>query len=82
MALDKGKYVGAILMDLSKVFDVIPHNLVIAKLHPYGCDENVLTLMFNYLTNRKQRTKLGTSRSDWTTHNKGFTTRFFVRPPC
>ncbi len=53
MALDEGKYVEAILMDLSKVFDVIPHGLLIAKLHPYDCDENVLTLMFGYLTNRK-----------------------------
>ncbi len=42
-------------MDLSKAFDVIPHGLLIAKFHAYGCDENVLKLMFSYLTDRKQR---------------------------
>ncbi len=70
MALDEGKYVGTIPMDLSKAFDVIPHGLLIAKLHAYGCDENVLKLMFIYVTDRKQRTKMGTSRSDWKTLNK------------
>ncbi len=70
MALDEGKYVGAILVDLSKTFYVIPHGLLIAKLHAYGCDENVLNLMLSYLTGRKQRTKIGTGRSDWKTLNK------------
>ncbi len=40
-------------------------------LHAYGCDENVLNLMLSYLTDRKQRTKIGTSRSDRKTLNKG-----------
>ncbi len=52
MALDEGKYVGVILMDLRKAFDVIPHGLLIAKLHACICDENVLKLMLSYLTDR------------------------------
>ncbi len=40
-ALDNGTYVGAILMDLSKAFDVILHGLFLAKLHAYVCDTNV-----------------------------------------
>ncbi len=47
MILDEGKYVGAIMMDISKAFDVIPHGLLIAKHHAYGCDENVLNLMLS-----------------------------------
>ncbi len=48
-ALDNGKYVGTILMDLSKAFNVIPHGLFVAKLDAYGCDTNVLKLMYHYL---------------------------------
>ena len=51
--LDNDNVVGAILMDLSKAFDCIPHDLLIAKLHDYGLDENALILMYSYLKKRK-----------------------------
>ncbi len=51
-ALDNGKYVGAILIDQSKAFNVIPHGLFLATLHAYGCDMKVLNLIYIYLNDR------------------------------
>ena len=56
--LDKKKYVGAVLMDLSKAFDCVPHDLLIAKMHAYNFDRETLTLFFTYLKNRQQGVKV------------------------
>ena len=63
---DKKGFAGAMLMDLSKAFDTIDHNLLIAKLNAYGFSKSALRLIKSYLTNRWQRTKINTSFSSWT----------------
>ena len=50
--------VGAILMDLSKAFDCVPRDLLIAKLEAYGFDIEALKFVLSYLSHRKQATHI------------------------
>ena len=52
-------------MDLSKAFDTINHELMIAKLSAYGLDKNSLKIILSYLKDRWQRTKIDTTFSSW-----------------
>ena len=63
--VDNSNYVGTILMDLSKAFDCISHDLLIAKLSAYGFHKNSLKLIYSYLSNRKQRTRIDSLFSTW-----------------
>ena len=56
--LDKEGISGAILIDLSKAFDCMLHDLLIAKLHAFGFDCQSLRIMDSFLSNRQQRTKI------------------------
>ena len=55
---DDGDAFEALLTDLSKAFDYLPHELLVAKLHAYRVDISSLKLLHSYLTKRKQRLKL------------------------
>ena len=63
--LDAKGYAGVILLDLSKAFDTINHDLLIAKLHAYGFEKDSLLLIKSYLSGRLQRTKINCSYSNW-----------------
>ena len=58
-------------MDLSKTYDCIPYELLKAKLKCHGIDNGSLRLLLDYLTNWKQRTKIGSSFSSWCDINIG-----------
>ena len=45
---DNKNFVGTVLMDLSKAFDCIPHDLPAAKLHAYGLSEDAVTFVHLY----------------------------------
>ena len=54
---DNGELVAVVAMDLSKAFDVIQHDLLLAKLNAY--EEKSCALLRNYLFGRQQRVKIG-----------------------
>ena len=64
--LDRNKVIGAVLMDLSKAFDCLPNDLLIAKLEAYGLDREMVKLDYSYLKDRK----LGSQRQRFCRHLK------------
>ena len=64
-SVDSGKAFGALLTDLSKAFDCLDHELLIAKLNAYGFSLPALRLIHDYLSHRKQRTRVNNSYSEW-----------------
>ena len=64
-SVDNGGAFCALLTDLSKAFDCLPHELLIPKLDAYGFDKSSLKLILRYLSNRKQRVKINDRYSSW-----------------
>ena len=64
-SVDQNGFTGTVLMDLSKAFDTINHELLIAKLDAYGLDRQSLKIILNYLQDRWQRIKINTNFSSW-----------------
>ena len=64
-SLDKKEKIGLVMMDLSKAFDCISHDLLIAKLYAYGFDKNSIRLIYSYLKGRNQRVKINSEYSSW-----------------
>ena len=50
--LDAKQYVGVVALDLSKAFDSLPHELLLAKLQAYGISKPSIQLIRNFLTKR------------------------------
>ena len=65
LALDSKKVIGSIAIDLSKAFDSICHNLLLAKLRAYGIGEEAIDFLHSHLSGRKQRVKVNGVFSDW-----------------
>ena len=62
-AIENGLYTGILFTDMSKAFDCLSHDLLISKLNAYGFSNNALKYINDYLTGRKQRTKINESFS-------------------
>ena len=70
-ALDRGDHVAAILMDLPKAFDSLPHSLIRDKLTAYGLSKNAVSLISDYLSDRKQCVQIGNHQSTFQNITKG-----------
>ena len=63
--VDNKGFGGAVLMELSKAFDTINHNFLVAKLRAYGFSNGSLKLLYSYLKHRWYRTKINHKLSFW-----------------
>ena len=63
--LNKKFRVGTLFIDLTKAFDTLDHSLLLAKLSAYRFDNNSLSFVRSYLTNRFQRCKIENHFSNW-----------------
>ena len=61
--LDQKGYTAPMLMDLSKAFDRINHELLIAKLHAYCFSKDAQEIIPSYLSDRFQRININTIHS-------------------
>ena len=69
--LEKNQYVAAVLMDLSKAFDCLPHDILLDKLSAYGMSTDSVSLLESYLSSRKQQIKINGILSSWSDIQKG-----------
>jgi retron-type reverse transcriptase len=69
--VDKGMVVGALLVDLSKAFDTVSHQILIKDLQEIGCDGEAINWFHSYLTGRQQRIKQGGEVTEWKPVSRG-----------
>ena len=65
LAVDSKKITGSIGIDLSKAFDLICHNLLLAKLRAYGLNDDAIAFLQSCMTDRQQRVKFHGKFSEW-----------------
>ena len=63
--LDNSGWVCTTLMDLSKAYDCIPQDLLIAKLKGYRLYETVSSFLLDYVSRKGKRTKIGPVNKEW-----------------
>ena len=56
-ARDENFQRGTVLMDLSKAFDCIPYDLLIAKLYAHDLRKEATTFFYSYLKKKTEKCK-------------------------
>jgi hypothetical protein len=70
-AIDEGAMVGALLVDLSKAFDTVPHQLLLKELVSIGCSSKTTEWFKSYLSNRLQRVTRFSETTPWVSVTRG-----------
>ena len=78
--LDKNFVVGAVLTGLSKAFDCMPHDLLTAKLSTCNFNNEALSYIYSYLTNRRQCVRINNTNSQFETIISGVLQRSIFGP--
>ena len=71
LTIDDGVPVDVLYIDFEKAFDKVQHNLLLDKLKIIGLRGDLLNWFISYLSNRKQRVKVGSNFSAWRTVQSG-----------
>ena len=69
--LDKSKPIAIAFLDLAKAFDTVDHVILLDKLYNYGIKGTAHALISNYLSNRKQKVRIGSISSNYETITTG-----------
>jgi hypothetical protein len=62
--VDDNKIVDVVYFDFSKAFDVVPHKKLIRRLNEGGISGKVLMWISNFLSDRRQKVRIGNAFSD------------------
>jgi len=68
---DKGKHSTLVMLDYSKAFDSMDHDMLTAKMHFYGFSDDVTEWIRSYLKDRLQVTRLGSETSEALARQRG-----------
>ena len=62
--MDQGLHTDAIFLDLRKAFDVVNHDLLVAKLQLYGSSSSAVLWFKSYLSDHQQCVNIAVTLSD------------------
>ena len=69
--MDEGAMVGALLVDLSKAFDTVPHQILLKELMAIGCNNKKMKWFRDYLSSRLQPVTKYDEVTPWMTVTRG-----------
>uniref|UniRef100_A0AAR2J957 Reverse transcriptase domain-containing protein n=1 Tax=Pygocentrus nattereri TaxID=42514 RepID=A0AAR2J957_PYGNA len=69
--LDKGGVIGAVFLDLKRAFDTVNHKVLLSKLSCFNFSIDSVKWMNSYISNRKQRVRIGKTQSTYLSCNTG-----------